>query len=138
MGVAVDDGAMAADSAAAASLATTVTKVTALRHRLAFRSGTDEMLKPEDDYQRFVESLKMRDVVGVFLLYHPGLFVNPMGPDPRNIRLARLRAAYKPLEGWITERGLEASIVDIQNPAANPLLGLDFDVVAVEVLVKRR
>lgn len=135
--LAAPDAACAAEPAIS-PVTSTVTKVAVLRHRLGFRPSSDEFAKPPDEYLGFLEGIKTKDVVGVYLLYNPSLSIAPIGSDPRSMRIGRLRATYKPMEAWLTERSLDASIVDIDGSALNPMISMDFDAVTVEVLLKRR
>lgn len=118
------------------AVSASVTKVTVARHRLAFQPNSDTPSVPLDGYLKFVESVKSADVVGVHLLYTQDPF-QALGVGGPDVRRGRLLAAFRPLEGWLAERSLEASVIGLDglNPFAPET---DRNAVFVEVMSKRR
>jgi len=119
-----------------AAISATVTKVAVFRHHLSFQPNGDTLSRPPDDYLKFVEEVKAKDVVGVHLIYGPSLTLS-LGNPAVDVRRARLLAAYRPLRTWLTERQLDVSVFDI-GMSDVPFTELAFDAVVVEVVSKRR
>lgn len=123
---------------APARLTASVAKVSASRHKVVFTRESMEILGGLDDLKRFIDAARSRDVVAVYLLYHPPFVpvFSLNGPDENTLRNGRLRAVYQHLQGWLGERGLEPSIIVMSNQ--NLLLDSSNDSVTVEVLARRR
>jgi hypothetical protein len=115
-------------------LEATVTKIEVVRHRLRFTTETDLPQKNLDDYARFLESVRKKDVIGINLVYQPPM-IPLIGIDQRALRLSRLQAAYNPIAESAKERGLNIAVFDLSE---SHLAHVEFDWVEVEVILRRK